>query len=164
MAQHCEICVAPDRAELERRALSEPYAEIARAFDVSVWGLGRHFRHHVPKALARSVELREMASGDWMAGQLLDTLARVDRVAMDARSDGQRSIELAALKERREVLALVAKVLALLPGDVTVTVNTLQVQAAHNIATVILPILDAYPELRYKIAAALAAVDHETAA
>jgi hypothetical protein len=99
-----------------------------------------------------------------MAGQLLDTLARVDRVARDARAGGHRSIELAALKERREVLALIAKVMALLPGDVAITVNTLQIQAAHNIGAVILPILDAYPELRYRIAAALAAVDHETAA
>jgi hypothetical protein len=163
VATLCEVCVHRDRFDMERRASSETRLALASAYDVSVYSLARHFRKHVPKALARSVELRKMASGDWLAGQLLDTLARADRIARDARTDKRPAIELAAVRERIRCLELIAKAMHHMPGDVSVTINTLEIAQAQRVVNVMLPILAGHPELQQRVVAALTADENGAA-
>ena len=69
MPRICTICTHPDREGIDKALLDGgPYRGIAERFGASPSAVYRHKQDHLPKALVRAVEAREVAHG----GDLLD--------------------------------------------------------------------------------------------
>ncbi len=133
MPRSCTICSneskeAIDRALVEGTALSE----VAALFRVSDDALSRHKANHLPVALAKSQEAREVAEGDDLLSQVRNLQARTLVILEAAESSSQHRTALSAIREARSNLELLAKLVGELderPVNVLVAPEWLELRA-----------------------------------
>lgn len=156
-AQPCSICVHPQRATLEDRALvgAESNRTIARGAGVSEWALNRHLLRHLPRELMLAARAKEVAHGDWLLPRVLELYDRARSVGRRCRVEGKVGGELGALREEREALSLVARMMGELPDVSPVTVAVMLSTTVSRVQSVLARELAGQPELLSRVATAL---------
>jgi hypothetical protein len=97
------------RQEIEQEMLSGgSYRVVAQRFAVSRDAVVRH-RRHLPAALARAQELKEVVHGDSLLAQLRDLTAEAQRLKAIAEEAGDYRAALAAVRELCRIVELMAK-------------------------------------------------------
>lgn len=157
----CTICAHDERAAMEDSLLAgESYSHIARVFGVGPSALKRHRHGHISDVLVPVV-----VAGD---SQGLPTLDRIERVVVvleqllrDGRSEDKPSQVLAAAKELRQTIELIAKVRGeLQSGGPTVQVVNISASTEWQaIQAAMLDVLGLYPEARQAVADRLLTLD-----
>ena len=126
-----------------------PLRTIEARWSVSKTSLIRHRNAHVPKALTAAKAAAEAAQGDNLLAQVHAALERAMAIVDEAQLDGDRRTAIAALREVRGWLELLAKLAAAM-GDAP-QVNNLITPEWHAMRVAIVAALEPYPEARHAV-------------
>ena len=153
----CRVCSHPQRPEIDRRlAQGTTNPTIAAEFGMSRDSVRRHRDRHLSSAL-KAVATRRETAGVVKASDRAEELYVKARSILDSAEEaGQGSLALAAIKELRATVELLAKLSGEL--DERPQVNVVNVQASPEwlaIQAQMLSALAPYPEARVAVAGAL---------
>ena len=109
MPATCTVCSHPQRAEIERAVLDgQSMRAVARQFGLGRDSVARHSRNgHVPLAVVAGAERRGIAHSVDLAARAEELWSRARRILDDA--EGRPVLELAAIRELRAVVDLLAR-------------------------------------------------------
>lgn len=104
----CTICSHARRAEIDACLVSNgSLRDISGQFDVSRSALDRH-KKHVPKALALAKQAEEIAEAETLLSQIQKLTKRAYGI-LDSAEHSKPSVALAAIREARSCLELLAR-------------------------------------------------------
>jgi len=150
----CTICTHPD-LEAINRALVEgtPNRRIASQHDVTERAVRNHKANHLPETLAKAQEAEEVAQADDLLGQVQDLQARTLAILEAAEGSREHRTALAAIREARSNLELLAKLLGEL--DERPQVNLLISPEWLELRAVIITALEPHPQALRAVVGAL---------
>ena len=172
MARSCITCQHLKRPEIDRRlAAGEPTAQVARAYGLNLSSLHRHRKNCLK--LAPSSEIKKEQARGSAAVALLpskenlnagysDLCARIDQIVAQAQTEGSLPIALKGLNSLRQTFDSQARLAGHTTAggtQVNVAVQTNVNVEVAQIAELLIKKFDHEPELRAKIAQALAEID-----
>ena len=161
MPRTCTVCTHSERAQIEAALVAgTALRTIADQNGVSKTALIRHKAEHVPRALAKAHEAREKAQADDLLLQVRALQGSALRILVRAERDGDGRTALAAIREARGNLELLAKLLGEL--DERPQINILVAPEWLAVRAAMLAALAPYVEARVAVAAALAALEGGT--
>ena len=156
MSPRCSICSHDDRESIDEAIVAgRTYRDIARQWDVSKDAVARH-KSHVSHALSRVVAQREEAGARSALDRLEDLHARATTFLDAAEAEGKASMGLAAIRELRGLVEMIAKITGEL--DERPNVQVLNVSTAPEwlaIRAALVEVLAPYPEAAAAVAARL---------
>jgi len=150
----CTVCTHPD-LEAINRALVEgtPNRRIASQHDVTERAVRNHKANHLPETLAKAQEAEEVAQADDLLGQVQDLQARTLAILEAAEGSREHRTALAAIREARSNLELLAKLLGEL--DERPQVNLLISPEWLELRAVIITALEPHPQALRAVVGAL---------
>ena len=111
MPMRCRVCCHVDRADIEASLLrGEPVRAIAGRHGVSRQAVARHGDAHLPAALARAANVREITSADSLLDVLRQAASDAKRLAARAEAEGDLRAAIAGIKTIADVVATLATV------------------------------------------------------
>jgi len=147
MPRSCTVCTHKSRAEIDRALVAgEAFRHIAARFDTSTGALQRHKADHLPVTLVKAQEAEEVAQADALLDQVRDLQARGLAILGKAEAAGELRTALAAIREARGNLKLLAKLLGEL--DERPQVNVLVSTEWLELRAVVVGALEPHPEAR----------------
>jgi len=157
MGRACTVCSHEDREAVDEAiVLGRTLRDIAQQHGVSKDAVSRH-KAHVSPALARLVAEREEAGGKSALARLEELHVRAMRVLDAAESEGKASLSLAAIRELRGLVEVLARITGELDERSTVQVLNLSTSAEWiSLRSVVLEALTDFPEARAAVAGRLA--------
>lgn len=156
MPRRCTICTHDDRDTIDAQlAAGTPYRHIAARFDVSTGALHRHGEQHLPEHLAKAANAEEAASAERLLNQVLELNRRAQGILDKAEAEGEHRTALAAIREARGCLELLARLLGELQTDTSITVNIVESPEWLELRQVILVALQPHPDAREAVLRAL---------
>jgi len=126
---------------------------LADQFGVSKTALIRHKSKHIPERLARATEAAEVAQANTILADVCKLQERAQSILDTAENDGDLKTSLAAIRELRNIIELLAKLSGELETRSTVDIylTTEYVQLQGTIVEALRP----YPDARVAVANAL---------
>ncbi|MFC1944689.1 hypothetical protein ACFLX5_04285 [Chloroflexota bacterium] len=160
MPKPCPVCVHAERPTIERAILegAESLDQIGQRFALSKWSIFNHKKEHLPSALLKASEAREVARGDSLLEQVKHLQSKALELLDKAEAAGDLRAALQGVREAKGCLELLAK----LQGELAQegTINIVLSPSWVSLRTIILRTLEPYPEARLRIAHALSEVDN----
>ena len=154
MPRTCTVCAHDARAKIDRALVaSEPLRTIADRWSVSKTSLMRHKAEHVPATLAKAQEAQEVALADDLLAGVRDLQARTLAILEAAEEASQHRTALAAIREARSNLELLAKLLGEL--DERPAVNVVLSPEWLELRAVVVGALEPHPDARGAVLRAL---------
>jgi len=135
----------------------EPNRRIAALYGVSERALSRHEAAHLPTAMLKAKAAAEVVRGDDLLRQARDLQAKALSILSKAEGAGDLRTAVAACREARGCLELLARLLGEMPEGPTV--NLLLAPEWAGLRGRILAALEPYRDARLDVAAALEAPD-----
>lgn len=155
MPQVCKVCQHDDRATIdEMLAQGTAKRAVARKFGMSSDSVGRHAAKHLPAAVVKAETAREAAQADSLLERILDMERRACRFLEVAERMNRTPDGLAAIREVRACLELLARVAGELPPP---TINLTLTQEWIDLRTLVVHALEPFPEARAAVAEVLGA-------
>ena len=104
MPRTCSICTHPDREAIDSALVAgEPFRNMAERFGTSTTTLHRHKQSHIPGALVKATEAREVARADSLLDQVRDLQGRALGILTEAETGGDhRGLTVDALVDRAD--------------------------------------------------------------
>ncbi|MHB0874510.1 MAG: hypothetical protein ACYC5O_00555 [Anaerolineae bacterium] len=161
MPRQCTVCALAiaDRAGVDGALLTgTSYRDIARQWRVSKDAVARHHAGgHVAAAMAKAQDAAAVARGDDLLAQVRDLQGKALGILAKAEAAGDLRAALAAIREARGNLELLAKLLGELQDGATVNVlvHPEWVNLRANIVAAVAP----YPAARAALLEAIGASD-----
>ena len=160
MPRRCTICDHEGRASIDAALISgAPLRDIAGRHGVSKSALERHKAGHLPAHLAKAREAGEVVRADDLLSQVRYLQDRTLAILTTSEDAGELRTALAAIREARGNLELLAKLFGELDGapKVNILVSTEWV----TIRAAVMEALASYPEARFAVADALLGLEDE---
>jgi len=158
MPRRCTICEHPKRDEINKALIeTQNIAEIAKRYGVSYDSLFRHKQGHIPEALAKAQEAREIAKADSLLDQVRTLQGKTLAILEEAEKTKNYLTALKAIREARGNLELLAKLLGELQEKQII--NILVAPEWLSLRAVILTALEPYPEAKQALSEALKEVE-----
>jgi hypothetical protein len=116
MPRHCSLCFHSQREQISRDLLSGiAYREIARRYSVTIGAISMHLRNHVAGPVRRIIQAETNLAKDCLSVEpVLLQMRRLNnhvlRVLTIAEASKDQAMVLAAVKEARENLTVIAKI------------------------------------------------------
>jgi hypothetical protein len=124
MPRSCTICAHDERHQINVALVHrEPYRHIAKRFAVSTAALQRHVRDHLPKLLVEAKGAVEAADADDLLAEVRDLQARTLAILEATEETHEHRTALAAIREARGNLELLARLLGELSEAPTVNIH-----------------------------------------
>ena len=159
MPRRCTVCTHDKRDEIDQALVArQPFRAIARQHGVSKDALVRHSDDHLPAALVRAQEATEAAQADNLLAQVTDLRDRAIGILDTAEAEEDLKAAIAAIREARGCVELLAKLAGQLKD--APTVNILISAEWRGLQTVILKALEPHAAARLAVAEALATVEY----
>jgi len=153
MPRTCTICNHNKRDEIDTLYIQgSPYRSIAKHFKLSESAAYRHIQH-LPKTLLKAKEVKEIAKADSLLEQLEELQTRTNSVFKKAEKQKDLRTCLAAIREARGNLELIAKLVGELNEEKTINIHLNPEWI--EIRTSILNALTPFPEARLALAEVL---------
>jgi hypothetical protein len=150
MPRRCTVCAHHEREAIDHALVAgEPYRSVANRYEsLSQAAVQRHEENHIPATLAKAKEAKEVAHADGLLADVRSLQARTLAVLEAAELSHEHRTALAAIREARSNLELLAKLLGELDERPSVAVN-LNVSAEWvQLRTVIVGALEPYSVAR----------------
>jgi hypothetical protein len=160
MPPRCRVCPREDRERIDADLIAgRGLRDIAGQTGTSRSALDRH-RAHVSERVARAHDAQEVASADSLLGKLADLEGRATALLDKSEKRGQLGVSVAALRELRGVVELLARVTGELKGGAGgLTINVLGNPQFLVLQQKVVAALEDFPEARARVVAALAGAD-----
>ncbi|MGI8497597.1 MAG: hypothetical protein ACR2OG_08470 [Gemmatimonadaceae bacterium] len=153
------MCDHPKRNEIDRRLVdrSQPFRYVSLSHRLSLSAVYRHFAEHLPAALVKASGAKEIARGDALLQKVQTLLEAAEEILVATKKTEDYKTALGAIRESRETMALLARLLGELAPDVSVSVAV----GAEWLAlrAVLLAALDPYPVARLAVVEALGSAE-----
>lgn len=160
MPRKCTICTHAKRDAIDSALVNgESYRAIAAQFEVSTSALQRHKGHHLPATLAQARNAGEATRGEDLLEQVGALRARALQILTQAEEAGELRTALAAIREARGCLELLARLLGELQESTQI--NIAIAPQWIELRTLILNTLTPYPDAIRAVAKALKEDDRE---
>jgi hypothetical protein len=157
MPRTCKVCVHADRPEIDKAIISGgSLRDIAGQYTLSKSAVERH-REHIPQALTRAQEAREVARADDLLREVRALRSKAISILLQAEAAGDLRTALAGVREARECLQLLAKLSGEL--DERPVINVLISPEWVAVRSVLMTALVPYPEARIAVADRLALLE-----
>jgi hypothetical protein len=154
MPRRCTVCDHEERASIDAALVSgTPLRDIAGQHGVSKSALERHKAGHLPAHLAKAKEAGEVARADNLLSQVRHLQERTLAILTNSEDAGELRTALAAIREARSNLELLAKLVGEL--DDSPKVNVMVSAKWLTIRTTMMEVLSPYPQARTAVAEAL---------
>lgn len=152
MAKPCAFCIHKDRGKLEKALLErkKTQEEIASIIGVSRSRISEHLSKHLKKDVREAIAKKEgIESGLNTAKQLLEINKVARLIIRDALQERDGRLALRAVERVEKQLELQGKLL----GDIPTGTNIQIIQSPQFVEfkTLILGVLDDYPEVKVKV-------------
>jgi hypothetical protein len=152
MPRACTICTHPERHAIDKSlAGGATMRELAALYRVSPDALARHNAAHLPARLVREQRRAELVDADDLIAQVRALSARALRLLDSAEREGDRRGALSAVRETRECLGLMSKLLV--PEQQQP--NQAATVAWQTACVALLAALAPFPEAKAAVAASL---------
>jgi hypothetical protein len=156
MPRVCTVCTHPEREAIDRALVEGAVGlNLASRFELSKSAVDRHKADHLPAALVKGREAREVANADDLLQAVQDLQARAWSILSTAEDAGDLRTALGAIREARGNLELLAKLMGKLHEGAVV--NVLVSPEWIMVRTLILQALDPYPDARLAVSGAMEA-------
>ncbi len=118
MARVCTICSSPNRAAIdEALASGEPNRRIAARVGCAESSIRRHLEKHLPGAIVKAHEAREVARADDLLGLLREGVKDARRLRQKAEKERDYRCAVAAVKTMSDIVEKLAAVAERLGRD-----------------------------------------------
>lgn len=153
MPRSCTVCTHPQLQEIDKGLIEAEQSQraIARRYNIKRAAVNRHFHNHLPARLVKAKDEKEIAGAS-------DNLSRLSRLQDEAQGILQQAkaakslhICIEAIRELSRLIELQAKI----TGEIRPEVNIILDPQYISMRTVVLEVLQPFPDLRSKIAEAL---------
>ncbi len=160
MPRTCTVCTHEAREEIDRLLVGgRPLSELAAKYRVSDDSLARHKGNHLPAALVKAREAEEVAVADDLLEEVRGLQERAREILDKAEESGDLRGALWAIREIRNGLELLARLVGQLSQGTTVNIA---VSAEWvEIRSLIVGALEEHPEAKASVLRALSAVDED---
>ncbi len=159
MPRTCTVCRHKQRAEIDKALVARRvFRDIARQYGLSKDALLRHHDDHLPAALVRAQEATEAAQADALLAQVCDLRTRALGILDTAEAEEDLKAAIAAIREARGCVELLAKLAGQLKD--APTVNILISAEWRGLQAAILAALAPHPDARLAVARALEEIGH----
>ena len=110
MSKPCSICRHEKRAEIDKALVArETFRGIAAKYGVSKSSLMRHHDDHLPSSLLKAQAAREAADADALLAQVVELRDKALNVLKEAETSKDWRVALAAIREARGSVELLAR-------------------------------------------------------
>ena len=158
MPRRCTVCSHPDRPSIDQALVNrKAFRHVAPRFNLSVRSLIRHHDDHLPELLLKSKAAEEATQADDLLAELRGLRDKTYELLGQAEQKGDVKAALAAIREIRATLELLAEMAGKL--DRKPTVNLLLAPEWLAVRAALLTALLAYPEARAAVAQSLLALE-----
>ncbi len=158
MPRTCTICGHAERAAIDAALVANQPSlrDIARQFGVTKDALFRH-REHLAETLTRAVDAREVAHGGDLLSQVQSLHTKALSILDTAEGAGDLRTALAAIREARGCLELLAE----MEGELNRSpqLNVIISPEWQRVRAVILTALAPYPDARQAVSSDLLAIE-----
>jgi hypothetical protein len=159
MPRRCTICDHPGRQDIDIQLMGpDPLRNIAQQAHVSTTALLRHKQHHLPALLIQATETENVARADEILANVRNLQRRTETILDIAEAAGDHRTALMAIRELRNHLELLAKLVGELQDGTTV--NILMTPEYQVLQATIVRTLAPFPEARIAVAQALRQLPH----
>lgn len=154
MPRACTVCTHPEKAAIDEALVGDlAISAVAALFRVSDDALSRHKSNHLPAKLALAREASEVALADNLLEKVRSLQARTLGILDQAEGSGDLRTALGAVREARDNVELLAKLLGEL--DERPVVNLYLSPEWLEVRAVIVGALDHHHEARESVLTAL---------
>lgn len=161
----CSVCASGHRKAVDNAlAAGKPARQIGKTFHLGERAVQRHRVAHLSPAVVAVMASREERGAVRIVDRLESLLEKVSALVERAEAEGSASMMLAAAREVRAGLELLARLTGELDERPTTTVNLLASAEVGQLVTVLLRALAPFPEARIAAADALDGVAVEVSA
>lgn len=156
----CKVCTHPERKSIDAALMMGlPQRQVAASFGLKKDSVRRHYDSHVKAIAAEVTAERERAGAVTALDRLEELYTRTKRILDLAEEEGKASLSLAAVRELRGIVEVLARVTGELDEKPTLTVNLAASPEWQQVQTVILAALAPYAEARQAVVLALDSAD-----
>jgi len=154
MANKCQVCVHPEVKAIDEAIVNGVrMRELVEQYGLSRGSLYRHKNKHLPKAIVKAQEVKEVAVADSLLGQVKDLQAKT--LGILSRHEGKNDrIALSAIREARSNLDLLGRILGEIDDSPKVAVLVANPEWVH-LRTLIIEALEPYPEAKRAVVYAI---------
>jgi hypothetical protein len=154
MPRSCTVCEHPEREAIDRALVGDASnRSVASLYDVSEAAVRRHKGNHLPAKLVMAEKASEVAQAESLLAQVRDLQARTLAILEAAEETRQHRTALAAIREARSNLELLAKLLGEL--DEPSVINLHVSPEGLELRAVIVGALEPYSEARLAVLRAI---------
>ena len=165
MGMPCSVCASPHRHAVDADLVKgESARAIGLKFKLGERAIQRHRLAHLSPPIAAVQAERAEAGARPIVARLEAVLAKVECLVEQAEREGSSGVMLAAAREARSGIELLARLSGELDERPQVTVNVLASPEVQALMTTLLAALGPFPEARVAAAEALQTIDVEARA
>jgi hypothetical protein len=158
MARVCTVCTHAEREAINKALVAgTAFRYVAERFGVSATAPFRHRAEYIPEVLTKAQDAAEAAHADALLAQVRGLQARALAILDAAEQGGQLMAALAAIREARACLELLAKLLGEL--DERPQLNVILTPQWAQVRAVVLDALRPYGDARVAVATALSQLE-----
>jgi hypothetical protein len=118
MPRSCSVCGHPQRVEIDQALVGDASnRSLASLYDVSEAAVRRHKANHLPTKLAKAHEAEEIAQADDLLAEVRALQRRTLTILEAAEESQQHRTALAAVREARSNLEMLAKLVGQLQSN-----------------------------------------------
>ncbi len=155
MPRRCSICAHPERGAIDAALLGgDTFRALARRFACSEDALRRHKLEHIPAALAQAQDAQDAAHADTLLAQVRALQRRALDILDKADGAGDLRAATSAIREARECLALLARLMGELDDRAQVNILVASPEWV-SVRSRLLVALEPYPQARMAVCEAL---------
>src|SRR4051794_25208222 len=123
MPQSCTICRRPEQSAIDDALIeNEPLRNIAERFGTTATTLYRH-RQHLPSQLVKAKQAQEIAEATSLLERVESLIRRLDSLAQQAEEDRAWAPAIAAIREVRSCLTLLAQLSGEMQAQNSMNIN-----------------------------------------
>lgn len=161
MSRRCTVCTSPSRSAIDESLVAgRSQADISSEFGVNEASIQRHRVSHLSPALVAVQARREERRSVKLVDRLDNVVAKVEALIESAEEAGKPAQMLAAAREFRSGVELLARLTGELDEKPTMVFNVMASPEVAEMAAALMLALAPYPEARI---AAASVLDNEAA-
>lgn len=150
MPRRCSCCVHKRRDAIDHAIVGgDAYSGIARRFAVGADAVERHAAAHVSKAIAKARNVRDVAHGASLIGEIIAIRDRAAELGRQAEENGDLRTALMAVRELTRNTELVARLSLEAQAGTAHDITAHPVW--HEVAAEIMSVLARHPEARREV-------------
>ena len=163
MVHPCTVCRHPEREAVDRLLVAgRSNRSVARLHGLGREAVRNHRARHVPETLARARDAREEAHADDLLGQVCHLRDRALDILRRAEAARDHRTALAAIREARATVELLAKLVGELDERPVVSVAAVFASVEWQAAqALVVAVLESHPDARGRFLDGLAAIEAE---